>query len=176
VSLYRRILGLAFDTLPPTLRDFHDVETEWHGHSLFTITRPGGRIRGLVADVGGLPRAGQVTMRLTLRAEGERERWIRRFGEHKLESVQWTEGGLMLEQIGAIRFGFRLEPAPPALRLVHVRTWVAGLPYPRVLGPIGAGEEIGTAEGCAVSVRAFAPLLGMLVQYEGLVLKGDPPG
>jgi uncharacterized protein (TIGR02996 family) len=87
-SLYRRILGSAFDTLPPALQDFHDVETEWRGHSLFTVTRSPGRLRGLVADVGGLPRAGQVPMRVVLRTEGERERWIRHFGTTKLESVQ----------------------------------------------------------------------------------------
>jgi hypothetical protein len=173
-SLYRRLLGPSFDTLPASLRDFHDVESEWHGHSLFTVTRAPGLLRGLVANLGGLPRSGQVPMRLTLRAEGPRERWIRHFGSQRLESVQWTENGLLLEQFGSLRFGFRLLVEPPALRLKHERTWVLGVPFPRPLGPMGSGEEIGRQDGCAIVARAFAPLLGQLVQYEGLVLKGAP--
>jgi hypothetical protein len=90
-SLYRRLLGAAFDTLPAALQHFHDVETEWRGHARFRITRGKGWLRNLAANLGRLPPVGEnVSMRLHLIAEGERERWIRQFGMHKLESVQWA--------------------------------------------------------------------------------------
>src|SRR5947199_5112323 len=102
-SLYRRLLGPAFDSLPATLRDFHDVETEWHGHARFRVTRGRGWLRNLVAAAGRLPPAGEdVPLRLRLVAEGERERWVRHFGGHRLESVQWAQDGLLVESLGAL--------------------------------------------------------------------------
>jgi hypothetical protein len=170
-SLYRRLLGPAFDALPPALQSFHDVEKEWQGHASFRITRGKGWLRNLVATLGGLPPAGEnVPMRLRVVAEGERERWIRHFGGHKLESVQWAQGGLMVESVGALRLGFRLTVEGPALKLHPARAWLLGVPWPRSLAPWGSGVEVGRPDGCAIAVRVDFPLLGFLVQYEGLVV------
>jgi hypothetical protein len=170
-SVYRRLLGPALDALPPALWALHDVETEWRGHARFRITRGRGRLRNLVAALGGLPPAGEdVPVRLRVVAEGPRERWLRDFGGHKFESVQWPQGGLLMESLGALRLGFRLTVAPPALRLEPVRAWLLGVPWPLALAPTGDGEEVGRPDGCAVLVRAHAPLLGQLVQYEGLLV------
>ncbi len=175
-SVYRRLLGPALDALPPTLRDFHDVETEWRGHARFRITRGRGRLRNLVAALGGLPPAGEdVVVRLRVVAEGARERWLRDFGGHKLESVQWPQDGLLMESLGAFRLGFRLTVKPPALRLEPVRAWVLGVPWPLALAPTGDGEEVGRPDGCAIVARGYAPLLGQLVRYEGLVIADQGP-
>jgi hypothetical protein len=175
-SVYRRLLGPALDSLPPTLRHFHDVETEWRGHARFRITRGRGLLRNLVAALGRLPPAGaDVPVRLRIVAEGPRERWprerwLREFGGHKFESVQWAQDGLLMESLGALRLGFRLTVEPPALRLEPVRAWVLGVPWPVALAPSGDGEEVGRPDGCAVVVRGHAPLLGQLAQYEGLLV------
>ncbi len=170
-SVYRRLLGPALDALPRTLRDFHDVETEWRGHARFRISRGRGRLRNLVAALGRLPPSGEdVPVRLRVVAEGPRERWLREFGGHKFESVQWPQDGLLMESLGALRLGFRVTVEPPALRLEPVRAWVLGVPWPLALAPTGEGEEVGRADGCAVVVRACAPLLGELVRYEGLLV------
>jgi hypothetical protein len=170
-SLYRRLLGPAFDTLPPALRSFHDVETEWRGRASFRVTRGKGVLRNLTAALGGLPPEGEnVPLRLRVVAEGARERWIRHFGGHKLESVQWAQGGLMVESFRGMRLGFRLAVEGPALKLYPARAWLLGLPWPRFLAPRGTGVEVGQADGCAVVVRVELPLLGFLVQYEGLVV------
>ncbi len=175
-SVYRRLLGPALDSLPPTLRDFHDVETEWRGHARFRITRGRGRLRNLAATLGRLPPSGEdVAMRLRVVAEGPRERWLREFGGHKLESVQWPQDGLLMESLGALRLGFRVTVEPPALRLTAVRAWLLGVPWPLALAPTGEGEEVGRPEGCAVVVRGYAPVLGLLVQYEGLVVADQGP-
>jgi hypothetical protein len=173
-SVYRRLLGPALDSLPPTLRDFHDVETEWRGHGRFRITRGRGRLRHLVARLGGLPPAGEdVAVRLRVVAEGPRERWLREFGGHQFESVQWPQDGLLMETLGALRLGFRVTVEPPALRLKPVRAWLLGVPWPVALAPTGEGEEVGRPDGIAVVVRGYAPLLGLLVRYEGFLAAGD---
>jgi hypothetical protein len=35
--------------------------------------------------------------------EAGHERWVRDFGGHRLESVQWAAGGLLLESLGPVR-------------------------------------------------------------------------
>jgi hypothetical protein len=170
VSLYRRLLGPAFDGLPPSLRDFHDVETEWHGRATFRVTRGTGWLRDTAAWFGGLPPADEaVPVRLRIMVEGRRERWVRQFGDHHLESVQTAWNGLLVESFGALTLGFRLVAEPPALRLEPARVWLAGMPWPQALAPHGTGVEIGSDEGCAIVATAYAPLLGMIVRYEGLV-------
>jgi hypothetical protein len=72
-SLYSRLLGPAFDTLPPVLRAFHDVDTEWRGRSSFRITRGKGWLRNFFADRAGFPAAGDnVPLRLRVVKEGDK--------------------------------------------------------------------------------------------------------
>jgi hypothetical protein len=169
-SVYRRLLGSALDALPPALRRFHDVETEWCGQALFRITRGRGWLRGFLADRAGLPREGEtVPMHLRIVAEGDAEHWQRDFGGRRLESVQRAWRGLLIERFGAVTLGFRLVAEPPALRLVPARFWCLGVPWFHRLAPYGDGFEIGREDGCAITATAYAPLLGMLVRYEGLV-------
>ena len=173
-SLYRRLLGAAFESLPPTLRDFHDVERERRFRAVFRITRGGGWLRGLLCRLGRLPPPGDaVPLQLRVVPRGGREHWVRDFGGHRLESVQWAAGGLLLESLGPVRLGFRLSVEGPSLRLETVRTWVLGVRWPVRLAPRGGGIEVGREDGCAIEVHASVPLFGTLVQYEGLVVP-DP--
>jgi hypothetical protein len=173
-SLYRRLLGAAFDTLPPTLQNFHDVTTAWSGRADFRITRGRGLLRNFVATMGGLPAAGDdVPMHLRIIKEGDGERWIREFAGRKLVSLQKAADGLLVESFGSITLGFRLVAAPPELQLIPARAWILGMPFPRALAPSGTGIEVGRDDGCAIVARAFAPLLGEIVRYEGLVV-ADP--
>jgi hypothetical protein len=170
-SPYRALLGPAFDTLPATLRRFHDVTDEWRGHSLFRITRAKGLLRNLIASAGRLPPAGDaVEMRLRITALPDGERWQREFAGHRLESVQRARDGLLVETFGAVTLGFRLVAEPPTLRLEPARAWILGAPVPRALAPYGTGVEVGRDDGCAIVATAFAPLLGEIVRYEGLVI------
>ena len=48
-------------------------------------------------------------LRLRVVPEGDRERWIRDFAGHRLESLQWTVGGLLIEAFGLARLAFRVR-------------------------------------------------------------------
>ena len=173
-SLYRRLLGKAYDSLPPALRDFHDIDRERHFQAVFRITRGRGWLRNFVCWLGGLPPAGEsVPMRLRVIPEGESERWVRDFGGIKLVSVQRARDGLMVESIGALRLGFRLHVESPVLRLELRKVWLLGIRCPLWLAPGGNGVEVGQEGGCAILVRATAPLLGQIVQYEGFVTPAE---
>jgi hypothetical protein len=169
-SPYRILLGDAFDTLPESLRCFHDVRTDWRGHARFRITRGRGWLRNLVARAGRLPPAGEdVPVRLRIVAEGNGERWLREFGDHRLESFQQARDGLLVEAPGPITLGFRLVVKPPALYLHPARAWIFGIPWPLALAPRGTGVEVGQEDGCAIVVTAMAPWLGEIVRYEGTI-------
>jgi len=173
-SHYRRLLGPAFDTMPASLRQFHDAETQWDGRATFKITRGKGWLWRLIGWMRRLPPAGEeVPVRLRVVAEGDGERWIRDFGKHRLESVQRAWKGLLVESMGGITLGFRLIVEGNSLRLQPARVWVLGLPWPRWLAPQGTAIEVGQEKGCAVLVRVELPLLGMLVQYEGVVTANE---
>ena len=171
-TLYRRLLGDKFDRLPPTLRDFHQVDRERHFHAKFKITRGKGFFKNVVAKLGGLPPAGEnVPMRLRVVPDGEREHWHREFGKHKLSSIQWEQNGLLMEKLGPVTLAFRLETDSTTLYLHRVKAWGLNfLRLPLFLAPNGEGIETGQENGCAIIARASMPLLGQLVQYEGLVL------
>lgn len=175
-ALYRRLLGEAFDRLPPALRDFHNVEGERRFLAVFRVTRGRGWLRQLLCKLGRLPPASDaMPVRLRVVAEGQRERWVRDFATQRLESVQWADGGLLVESLGPVRLAFRLLIEGSALRLETVKAWLLGVRWPLFLAPRGRGLEIGREDGCAIVAEAAVPLLGMLVRYEGYVVP-EPPG
>ena len=170
-ALYRRLLGPAFDSLPRSLRDFHDVERERRFDAVFRITRGRGLLCRLLCKLGGLPPAGEaVPVNLRVFPEGDAEHWVRDFGGHRLESVQRIRDGLMVESFpNGWRLGFRLVVEGPTLQLSLCRAWLLGVRCPLALAPRGEGSETGQDDGCAIVARAGAPLAGFLIQYEGLV-------
>ena len=135
-ALYRRLLGPRFDLLPARVRDLHDVT----GTSVWTGTADVERGRSLparmLATLFGLPPAGRdQPLRVTFRADGEREVWSRSFGSAVFRSVQYEHGGLLRERVGPSTFVFALDVSADgmALKLEGVR--VLGVPLPRFLAP-----------------------------------------
>jgi hypothetical protein len=117
-----------------------------------------------------MPRAGDavpVTLRVTV--ERDRERWTRDFDGHRVETVQWARGDLLMERSGLVSFACSLVPAGSRLRYEFRRAWFAGIPIPRWLSPgVESYVDVGDA-GWLVVVSVLAPVLGELVRYEGWV-------
>jgi hypothetical protein len=169
-TLYRRLLGEAFDSLPPVLRGFHDREKGGSATGIFSVVHGKGRLRGMLARLGRLPDPGRaIPVRLWVVTEGPRERWIREIGHRRLETVQWIGQGLLIEVAGPFRCGYQVDASREGMRLRSVRGWFYGLPLPPVLTP--RVEAVVTAHGDAwhLNVRIELPLLGLLAGYEGEV-------
>src|SRR4029077_16791550 len=97
-SLYRRILGARFDSLPEVLRRFHDTPGGGRARGTLQVERAARRLRNALASRLGLPEPGtDVSIRLEVKDEGERERWIRHLQGRRLETVQWAQGDLLME-------------------------------------------------------------------------------
>lgn len=174
-SPYRELLGPEWDRLAAPLRDFHDVETVWEGKAVFRVTRGSGLLRNILAWLGGLPPAGEsvpVTLRCTCEKSAGRtvEIWDRHFDGFRMRSMQWAEGGRLVEKFGWISLGYRLRVEPSLLRLEVTNAWFAGVPIPLWLAPTGEGLERADPDG-RLSIRAvaYAPFLGQIVCYEGIL-------
>lgn len=169
-SLYRRILGPRFDALPEVLKRFHGGADGGRARGTLQVERGAGLVRNALASMLGLPPAGQdVPVRLEVRVEGDRERWLRDFPGRRLRSVQWAEGALLMEAFGLTSFSSAVVVDGASLRYEFRRAWFAGVPLPSWLsfyvdGCVQAGDA-----GWRVAVHVFAPFVGEIVHYEGWV-------
>ena len=179
-SVYRRILGDRLDLLPESLRSFHDIEKPWRGTAMARIDRGPTILHSLVATFGGLPPAQercplQLDITPATRWGLTGELWRRDFGGFVLESFQWAEGELLRESFGWLSMAFRLTVDPPKLVLDVASVRFSGIPIPGFLAPGGTGIELGRDDGVAFEATATAPLLGMVVRYQGLLVAESTP-
>jgi hypothetical protein len=168
--LYRRILGPRFQALPAVLRRFHDIGGGGRARGTFRVKRAPGRFRNLIAVVLGMPRAGDaVPVTLRISVEGERERWTRDFDGHRVETIQWARGDLLMEASGPVSFSTELALDGNRLTYRFRRAWFAGVPFPRWLSPGVVSYVEAQDDDWFVVVRVLAPFLGELVCYEGWI-------
>jgi hypothetical protein len=167
-TLYRRLLGDAFDTLPPVLRRFHAQEAGGSARLVFEVSHGNGGLSRAAAKIGRLPRPGaKVRGSLRVVVEGERERWIREVGGRRVETLQWRADGRLIEATGLLRLGFEVNGDADGLRFRSVRGWLGGLPLPPPLLPKVTASIVGREASWWVTVRVELPVLGLLMQYEG---------
>ncbi|AGS20879.1 SDR family oxidoreductase [Rhizobium etli] len=174
--LYRRILGDAFEQLPPALAAIHAGGTRL-ASGRARIERGGGFIARLVAGIIGFPPAGEdVPVAVRFVADGEREIWTRSFGAKTFRSWQAAGTGrdrhLLAEVFGPFRVLLALVPEGQKLRLV-VRGWrFLGVPLPLFLAPGGKTYEEERDGRFHFHVEIGGRLTGLVVRYSGwLVLE-----
>ena len=169
-SLYRRILGDQFEVLPQVLRQFHDAAEGGRASGTFQVERGDGLIRNTIASLLGLPKAGRdVPVRLEVKVDGDRERWIRHFPGLTLASTQWAEGSMLMESFGLSSFASAIVVDRASLRYEFRRAWFAGFALPAWLSPYVDGRVRADDTGWEVTVHVFAPFLGEILHYEGRV-------
>jgi hypothetical protein len=169
-SLYRRVLGAGFDELPGVLKQFHDAANGGSARGMFRVVRGDGIVRNVVADLLGMPKAGEnLPVRLEVKVDGDRERWLRHFPGRCTRTVQWAAGKLLMEGLGLSSFSSALVVQGARMHYEFRRAWFAGIPLPVWLSPYIDGYVDAGDTGWRVSVHIFAPFLGEIVHYEGWV-------
>lgn len=170
--LYHRLLGSAFDHLPPQVQALHGKREarEWRGEA--EVRRGRGLLARGVAALFGFPRAAAcvpVTVRFT--PEGDAERWTRDFGGRAFASLQSAGTGrdayLLVERFGPLAFAMALVVEDDRLYLVPRRWSAFGIPMPRFLLPRGTGFETGSDGKFHFHVEVSLPLAGLVVAYKG---------
>lgn len=167
-SLFARLLGDAFESLPAPLQILHlrDGRALWRGE--VEVVRGRSLLSRLCAWVTRLPPQGTGPIEVEIVAAEGREQWTRHVAGHAMRSRLWAGDGLLNERLGLVDFRFRLTSVDRDI------VWtVAGV---RVLGllplPVSWFSQVRARESAEdgryrFEVVAALPLAGPLVHYRG---------
>lgn len=167
MTLFERLLGSAFDTLGPRVRELHlDTGTRRYAGEV-EVERGRHPLAALCAWATRLPPAGRGPIEVEIAADAVGECWSRHVGAHVMRSRLWEQGGLLHERLGAATFVFRLVARGGALEWTVVRASALGLPLPaRWFSAVAAREADGGGR-YTFEVTAALPIAGLLVRYRG---------
>jgi hypothetical protein len=168
LPLYRRVLGTAFDVLPPRVRQLHDLAgvSVWVGRA--SVERGGSLPSRIAAALTGLPPEGlDQPLSVTFAPSGTTEVWLRQFGSARFRSVQYERGGFLRERVGPATFVFTTIASAEGLALRLDGFRVLGVPLPWLLHPAVRTFECEHDGRYHFEVEARLPLFGLLVRYTG---------
>lgn len=177
--IFKRVLGDAFETLPPQLKVLHGGEkhTVWRGEAetrydkniLVRLIR---KVTGIKAGLGTVP----VTV--TIDADSEAETWERSFDgkgfKSRLSPGTGCNKHLMMEKFGPLSVALSLEVKNHELHFVPRRWFILGCPMPNALLPRGTSFECEKNGMFYFDVEIRVPMAGLIAAYKG-VLKPDCP-
>jgi hypothetical protein len=170
LSLYRRVLGERFKTLPSVLQRFHSQPRGGCAIGTFEVVRAKGMLRNLLANFVGLPPSGcSVHVELETTVLADRERWTRSFNGKKVVTYQWQSDDCIMEKSGLFSFSSVLVLEGRTLSYVFRRGYLLGVPLPGFLSPRVSGAVDAEEQSWLVLVSVNAPILGELVRYSGVV-------
>lgn len=173
-SLYEKVLGSAFSTLPSRLQELHGstAPSQWTGTA--SVCRGRGAIANLVAALVGFPKtASQVPLIVAFSPENGVERWTRTFGGRSFSSVQACgtrrNQHLLVERFGIASFALALVIEDSRLRFVPRRWSILGIPMPAMLLPNGTSMEMEREGRFAFDIEIAMPVIGRIVTYKGIL-------
>jgi len=169
-TLYRRLVGPAWDSLPAPVRDMHACGGMAFGRAV--VQRGANPLARSIAAMIGFPAAAPdvaVNVRFDVSPCGET--WTRSFDAISFSSRQSAGRGrsdrLLCETFGPLTFAMALVPDGDKLRLV-LRRWSAfGIPLPMWLCPRSDSFETVEDGRFKFNVEIRHPLVGMIVRYRG---------
>jgi len=176
-GLFQRVLGdPAFDCLPATVSLLHSRAGRQRYRGEVDVRRGRHPMARLFAWATRLPPAGKGIISVEIDARGIGEHWTRHVGGHAMPSRLWSQDGLLCEQLGLVRFGFRLTVEEGVLVWRVGRVHALGLPLPARWFRAVLARESETAGRYWFDVAAAMPLAGLLVHYRGWLEVLDPAG
>ena len=173
-GLYERLVGAAWPLLDEPVRRLHARGARAEG--AFAVRRGDGRAARLLARALVLPESGAaVPLLLSVEPLADGERWRRAFDGREFVSEQrgHARRPLLAERMGRVELLFRLTAEGGALVYTQEGASLCAGPLrvrmPRQLAPRVEASERAEGGGVRVRVRVTAPLVGPLIEYEGLV-------
>lgn len=170
-SLYRRVLGAAYDRQSRAGQALHDAgPSHWKGRCTVSGAQtPAGR---LIAWLFQLPAAtDDASIAVEFTASGAGERWTRRIGDRVMRSRQFIgvrkPAGWIVERFGIFDFDLLVQVADQRLTLSMVGMRCCGLRLPRALWPVVEAVESEEEGRFCFNVLIGLRLVGPLVRYRG---------
>jgi hypothetical protein len=165
--LFQRVLGDEFENLWPAVRTLHLATGHRRYAGEVEVRRGAHLLARLFSWATRLPPAGQGAVEVEIQADAQQEKWIRRIGGRAMPSRQWQQDGLLCEQLGLARFGFRLTVEQGVLVWRVARVSVLGVPLPARWFCEVLARESERDGRYRFDVYAAMPLAGLLVHYQG---------
>ncbi|MBI1686404.1 DUF4166 domain-containing protein [Caulobacter hibisci] len=172
-GLFPRVLGSAFDALPPVVRHAHGGEQ--------TLTSQGGaRARGgrgpaaLARRLQGLPAPGLHALEVSIVPQAGGETWARRFGARTFRSKIMAapdDPFAFEETVGPLTFRFHAAPYPSGFSWIFESWRLGPLPLPAAWGPRVRARTFARGGTYRFRVLVAHPWLGVIFGYAGR-LKG----
>ncbi len=172
--LYRRVLGSAFEDLPPQVQAIHDglEPRKWSG--VAEVKRGSGILARGIAKVIGFPKsAPSMPVHVEMMCRDGGELWLRNFDGQKFSSFQSAGEGraqhLLNERFGLITVALALVIEEERMFLIPRHWSLLGLPLPKFLLPKGRSFETQKDGQFCFDVEIAAPLIGLIVSYKGVL-------
>ena len=175
--LHRRVLGEAWNFLPPSLKAVHQTGSYLKVSGMADITRGRGICARLLAWMLRFPKAAsKVPVSVTFQRRNSFDRWTRNFGGQVFSSTFSAGRGrfehLLCERFGPFVFGMALVAKDGRLNLIMRRWSFLGLSLPDILAPRGDSCEFEEGGQFHFDVEITLPLAGFVIRYKGYL---NPP-
>lgn len=166
-TLYRRVMGERFQSLPATVRRIHSVLRDDGASGEAKVTGAANALGAVVARIMRFPPPGQYQLHVIFAERDGVERWTRAFGPHTFASTLSEEAGSLIERFGPLRFKFDLPSTERGLEM-RMTSWSAWrVPLPLFLAPRSRAREWEEDDRFCFEVPIALPLVGKIVHYRG---------
>lgn len=171
--VFRRLLGSAFDDLPPAIRQAHDVQGFLALEGEADATGPDNWTGSAIAFLFRLPRPGKsLPVRVEMRSEADgSETWTRIYpGVTMRSNLRNPDSATRQvdEVFGPVAVRLAWQSTTDGLELEILRARLFGIPLPRFLRPrSNARESIDAGGSFHFDVPIALPLIGTIVHYRG---------
>ena len=167
-SMYRAVLGDAFDRLATPIQKFHSFAGYHVFHGEVKIAEPASMLAKLLAIFLGAPlKASQGPIRFELLAEPATESWTRFFPGKTMHSTLTKSGNRIVERLGASRLTFELVEVAGALKMRLEKLHFLGVACPTWLVPTVTARESGGVNTLNFHIQASVPVIGIVASYTG---------
>ena len=170
-SLYRRVLGSAYEEMPVAWRALHDSgASTWKGQCLCDPAETwGGRLVSRLFQFPAGESEAPISVEFTMSGAGEV--WTRRIGRRVMRSRQYIgvrgRRGAVVEQFGPLAFDLDLPIDKGRMDLVMTGARFLGVPLPRWCWPRVRAFETGGEGKFRFDVEIGLQGIGRLVRYRG---------
>jgi saccharopine dehydrogenase-like NADP-dependent oxidoreductase len=168
-DLFARAVS-GFERIPTAIRAGHLIG---NGHVLRGRARVDGAETlpgAFLGSLFGLPRTNDdVTVTVTMHADGDREIWTRDFGGRRFRSfLAARAGGGLTERFGLLTFDLEVPTSEQGLAMTITGCRLGPIRFPQALSPRTEAREDVDEEGrFRFDVTIALPSVGRLVRYRG---------